>query len=168
MNEITNKVADSSLEIFDLETYYPTGVRTQIDLSQWLHEGLLLKEKEFRTALKNHNWSQYENHFVAIACSTDAILPAWATSLVAVHLQPYAQQIFFGKKDTIDTLLYHQILTQIDYSRYQDKPVILKGCSKKPVPEAAYVMAIQQLQRVAKSILFGEACSAVPLYKMSK
>ena len=103
MDEIINKVANSSLQVFDLEDYYPSGIRTQIDISQWLEQGFLLKEKEFREALKNHDWSQYHNHFVAIYCATDAILPAWATILVTVHLQPYAKKIYLGKKDEIDT-----------------------------------------------------------------
>lgn len=168
MNEIINKVANSVLEVFDLEEYYPSGTRVQIDIAQWLEEGFLLKEIFFREALKNHNWSQYQNHFVAIYCSTEAILPAWATILVTVHLQPFAKKIILGKKEEIDTLLYNEILAQVDYSIYQGKPVILKGCSKKPVPEAAYIMAIQHLQKVAKSVMFGEACSAVPLYKNKK
>ncbi|WP_333693587.1 DUF2480 family protein [Flavobacterium sp.] len=165
MNEITNKVANSSLEVFDLEDYYPSGIRTQLDIAQWLEEGFLLKEKDFREALKNHDWSQYQNHLVAIHCSTEAILPAWATILVAVQLQPYAKKIILGKKEEIDSILYTEILNQIDYSVYSNKPVILKGCSKKPVPESAYVIAMQQLQKVAKSVMFGEACSAVPLFK---
>jgi hypothetical protein len=167
MDEIINKVANSILEVFDLEEHYPSGNRIQIDLSQWLEEGFLLKEKEFRLALKNHDWSQYQNHFVAIYCSTEAILPAWASILVTVHLQPHAQKIFLGKKDQIDTFLYQDILSQIDYSNYKGKPVILKGCSKKPVPESAYIIAMQFLQPFAKSIMFGEACSAVPLFKCS-
>jgi hypothetical protein len=165
MNEIINKVANSSLEVFDLEEFYPSGIRTQLDISQWLLEGFLLKEKDFRKALKNHDWSQYQNHFVAIHCSTEAILPAWATILVTVHLQPFAKKIILGKKEEIDTILYNEILSQIDYSNFSNKPVILKGCSKKPVPESAYIFAIQNLQKVAKSVMFGEACSAVPLFK---
>lgn len=168
MNEIINKVANSSLEVFDLEDFYPSGIRTQIDIAQWLEEGFLLKEKNFREVLKNHDWSQYLNHFVAIHCSTDAILPAWATILVTVHLQPFAKKIILGKKEEIDIILYSEILNQIDYSIYSDKPVILKGCSKKPVPESAYIFAIQNLQKVAKSVMFGEACSAVPLFKAPK
>lgn len=165
MDEIINKVANSVLEIFDLEDYYPSGIRIQIDVSQWLEEGFLLKEKEFRESLKNHDWSQYQNQYVAIFCSTDAILPAWATILITVNLQPFAKKTILGKKEDIDVILYTEILNQIDYSTYQDKPTILKGCAKKPVPESAYVLAVQHLQKVAKSIMFGEACSAVPLYK---
>lgn len=168
MDEIINKVANSALEVFDLEDYYPTGIRTQIDLSQWLYDGFLLKEKDFREALKNHDWSQYQNHLVAIHCTTDAILPAWASILVTVHLAPYAKKIIVGKSSDIDTVVYQELLSSLDYSNYQDKPVILKGCSKKPVPESAYIFAVQQLQKVAKSIMYGEACSAVPLYKKAK
>ena len=165
MDEIINKVANSVLEVFDLEDFYPNGIRTEVDVSQWLEEGFLLKEKEFREALKNHNWEQYQNQYVGVFCATDAILPAWATILVTVYLQPFAKKIILGKKEAIDVILYAEILNQVDYSIYRDKPVILKGCAKKPVPESAYLLAVQQLQKVAKSIMFGEACSAVPLYK---
>lgn len=168
MDEIINKVANSVLEVFDLEDYYPTGIRTQIDLSQWLYDGFLLKEKDFREALKKHDWTQYQDHLVAIDCSTDAILPAWASILVTVHLTPYAKKIILGKVSEIDVIIYQELLSNLDYSIYQDKPVILKGCSKKPVPESAYIFAVQQLQKVAKSIMYGEACSAVPLYKKAK
>lgn len=166
--EIVNKVANSALEVFDLEDYYPKGIRTQIDISQWLLEGFLLKEKDFRDALKNHDWPQYENHFVAINCSTDAIIPAWATILVTVYLAPFAQKVVTGNLSDLETALYQEILPTLDYSVYQDKPVILKGCSRKPVPESAYILAIQKLQHYARSIMYGEACSAVPLFKKAK
>jgi len=166
--EIINKVANSVLEVFDLEDYYPKGIRTQIDISQWLYEGFLLKEKDFREALKEHNWSHYQDHFVAIHCATDAIIPAWASILVTTYVAPFAQKVVLGSVSDLETSLYQDILSKIDYSKYHDKPVILKGCSKKPVPESAYVIAIQQLQQVAKSVMYGEACSAVPLFKKSK
>ena len=168
MDEIINKVANSVLEVFDLEDYYPSGIRTQIDISQWLLEGFLLKEKDFREALKNHNWKQYENQYVAINCSTDAIIPAWASILVTVYLSPFAKKVVMGNLSDLETTLYQEILSTLDYSIYQDKPVILKGCSKKPVPESAYIIAIQKLQPFAKSIMYGEACSAVPLFKKGK
>jgi len=168
MEEIINKVANSSLEVFDLEDYYPSGIRTQIDISQWLFEGFLLKEKDFRESLKNHDWSQYQNHLVAIYCSTDAIIPAWASILVTTYVSPFAQKVVLGMINDLETALYQEILSKIDYSQYQDKPIILKGCSKKPVPESAYIIAIQELQKVAKSIMYGEACSAVPLFKKAK
>lgn len=168
MDEIINKVANSSLEVFDLEDYYPKGIRTQIDISQWLYEGFLLKEKDFREALKNHDWSQYQDHFVAIHCSTEAIIPAWASILVTTHVAPLAQKVILGTISDLESALYQEILSKIDYSEYQDKPVIIKGCSKKPVPESAYVLAAQYLQPIAKSIMYGEACSAVPLFKKPK
>ena len=168
MDEIVNKVANSVLEVFDLEDYYPTGIRTQIDISQWLLEGYLLKEKDFREALRNHDWKQYENHYVAINCSTDAVIPAWASILVTVYLSPFAKKVVIGNLSDLETALYQEILPTLDYSKYQDKPVILKGCSKKPVPENAYIEAIQKLQPFAKSIMYGEACSAVPLFKKGK
>jgi hypothetical protein len=166
--EIINKVANSALEVFDLEDYYPKGTRTQIDISQWLYEGFLLKEKDFREALKNHDWTQYQGHFVAIHCSTDAIIPAWASILVVSHALPFVGKAVLGNLSDLETSMYQDILSKIDYSVYQDKPVILKGCSKKPVPESAYILAIQYLQPVAKSIMYGEACSAVPLFKKAK
>ncbi|MEY2629266.1 MAG: hypothetical protein RLZZ469_161 [Bacteroidota bacterium] len=168
MDEIINRVANSALEVFDLEDYYPNGTRTQIDLAQWLLEGFLLKEKDFREALKNHDWTQYHNHFVAIHCSTDAIVPAWATILVTTYLTPFAKKVVLGTISDLNTALYQEILPTLDYTVYQDKPVIIKGCSKKPVPESAYIMAVQRLQPFAKSIMYGEACSAVPLYKKAK
>lgn len=164
-DEIINKVANSVLEVFDLEDYYPKGIRTQIDISQWLLEGYLLKEKDFRETLKNHDWSQYQDSFVAINCSTDAIIPAWASILVTIHLSPFAKKVVVGNLNDLETALYHEILPSIDYSKYQDKPVIIKGCSKKPVPESAYILATQKLWPFAKSIMYGEACSAVPLFK---
>ncbi|HEX8574863.1 MAG TPA: DUF2480 family protein [Flavobacterium sp.] len=167
-DKIINKVANSVLEVFDLEDYYPKGTRTLIDISQWLYEGFLLKEKDFRESLKNHNWLQYQDHYVAIHCSTDAIIPAWVAVLVTVHVTPFAKKVVLGNSNDLETALYQDILAGIDYSRYQNKPVILKGCSKKPVPESAYVMVIQYLQPYAKSIMYGEACSAVPLFKAQK
>ena len=168
MNEIVNKVANSTLEVFDLEDYYIAGTRTQIDLSQWLFEGFILKEKEFRESLKNHNWEQYENLFVAINCSTDAILPAWASVLVTVYASKAAKKVVLGNFNDLETALYQTEISKIDFSIYNDKAVILKGCSKKPVPQSAYIFAIQELQKNAKSVMYGEACSAVPLFKKAK
>jgi hypothetical protein len=168
MDEITNKVAESKLEVFDLEDYYPKGQRVQIDISQWLIEGFLLKEKEFRESLKNHDWTQYQDQLVAVHCSTDAIVPAWSSILVALQLAPYAKKIVDGTIADLDASLYEELLPKIDYSNYQNKSMIIKGCSKKPVPVRAYVLAAHYLQPFAKSIMYGEACSAVPLYKALK
>lgn len=168
MEEIVNKVANSVLEVFDLEDYYPKGVRTQIDISQWLLEGFLLKEKDFREQLKKHDWSQYQDQYVAINCSTDAIVPAWASILVAIQLAPFAKKIINGTIEDLEASLYEGLLSKIDYSVYLNKPIIIKGCSRKPVPMRAYVLAAHYLQPFARSIMYGEACSAVPLYKASR
>ena len=164
-DEIINKVANSILVIFDLEDYYPTGIRKQIDISQWLLEGFLLKEKDFREHLKKHDWSQYQDQYVAINCSTDAIVPAWASILVTIQLAPFAKKIINGTLEDLDASLYEELLSKIDYSIYKNKSVIIKGCSRKPVPMRAYVLAAHYLQPFARSIMYGEACSAVPLYK---
>lgn len=164
-DEIVNRVANSALQVFDLEDYYPSGDRVSLDISVWLWQGMVLREKEFRDALKEHNWQQYEGKFVALYCSEDAIVPAWAYMLVTTYLLPVAKRVIQGTTSQIDLLLYQEILDGLDYSPYADKPVIIKGCSRKPVPQEAYIMATQKLQPVAKSIMFGEACSSVPLYK---
>ena len=163
--EIINRVANSALQVFDLEDYYPEGERKVIDISEWLLEGFVLREKDFRATLKDHNWEQYKDAYVAVHCSTDAIVPAWAYMLVSTYLQPFAKKVIQGTIANLDVQLYQEILSEIDYSEYTGKPVIVKGCSKKPVPQEAYVMAVQKLMPFAKSLMFGEACSAVPLYK---
>ncbi len=168
MEEIVNKVASSSLVVFDLEDYYPKGIRTQIDISKWLLEGFLLKEKDFREHLKHHDWSQYQDQLVAINYSTDVVISAWAKLLVAIHLVSFAKKVVNGNLEDLDSSIYQEILAAIDYSIYKDKPIIIKGCSKKPVPESAYILAASYLQPFARSIMYGEACSAVPLYKKSK
>ncbi len=163
--EIINRVANSALQVFDLEDYYPEGERKVIDISEWLLEGFVLREKDFRATLKDHNWEQYKDAYVAVYCSTDAIVPAWAYMLVSTYLQSFAKKVIQGTIANLDVQLYQEILSGIDYTEYTGKPVIVKGCSKKPVPQEAYVMAVQKLMPFAKSLMFGEACSAVPLYK---
>lgn len=167
-NEIVNKVAQSSLVVFDLEDYYPEQQAVVLDIAQWLHQGFILKEKEFRTALKDFDFSIYNNKLVALTCSTDAILPSWAFMLVTVYVQPFAQMINQGTTNDLYIAYYQQFINTIDFSIYQDQPVIIKGCSKKAIPEEAYVMATQKMMQYARSIMFGEACSAVPIYKRKK
>ena len=164
-DQIVNKVANSKLEVFDLEDYYFVGNRIQIDISIWLEDGFLLKEKDFRETLANQNWAQYQDAFIAVNCATNAIIPAWAIILVATYLIPFAKKTVNGNLYDLETSLYQDALASIDYTFYSGKPVILKGCSKKPVPESAYVFALEKLLPIAKSIMYGEACSAVPLFK---
>lgn len=168
MEEIINKVAQSSLVVFDLEDYYPDDHVVDLDVSQWLVEGFLLRETDFRAQLKATDWTPYEDKYVALYCATDAILPAWAFALVAVHLAPFALKIIHGSKELAIIEWYQDILNKLDYTDYFEKPVILKGCSKKAVPNQVYTLAIQKLIKVSKSVMFGEACSAVPLYKAKK
>lgn len=165
MNEIINRVAQSPLMTFDLEDYFPSNSPINIDLSQWLHEGFILMEKPFREALKNHDWRVYSGQIVALNCSTDAILPAWAYLLVSSYVLPQTSYVYQASIKQVMSLYYQDLLKKLDYSVYQGKPVILKGCSKKAVPEEAYVLALQHLHGVAKSVMFGEACSAVPVFK---
>ncbi len=165
MDEILNKVANSALVVFDLEDFYPKENRSEIDISQWLLEGFLLKEKDYRAQLNQYNWAQYQGQNVAVFCSTEAIVPAWAAVLVTIQLAPFAKKIISGTFEDLDSALFQELLSKIDYSVYEGKSVILKGCSKKPVPMSAYVLAAQFLQPFAKSIMYGEACSAVPLFK---
>lgn len=163
--EIVNRVAKSPIITFDLEDLYPKGTRIQLDISQWLFEGFLLKEKEFRTAVSAHNWSQYQDHYLALYCSTDAILPAWAFLLVATHATPFCKKVITGSLEELESILYATIIEGIDTAPYTDKPVIIKGCANKPIPANAYLLLGQKLQPVAKSLMYGEACSAVPLFK---
>ena len=163
--EIINRVANSELITFDLEDYYPEGVRFPFDLKDWLYEGLVLREKEFRQHVKTYVWSQHKDHFIALFCSTEAIIPDWAFMLIALHLQPYAKKVVFGNLESLETALYQDVIGQLEISAFENKPVIIKGCSKKPVPTSAYVMITNKLKPVARSIMFGEACSSVPLFK---
>jgi hypothetical protein len=165
MDEIVNKVAQSSLKVFDLEDYFPDDHVVDLDISQWLLEGFILKESDFREQLKNMDWSQFDDKYVALYCSTDAVLPAWAFALVTVHLAPFALKVIHGSRQAVTIEWYQDILNKLDYTDYFQKPVILKGCSKKSVPNEVYTLAIQKLMQISKSVMFGEACSAVPLYK---
>ena len=165
MSEIINRVAQSKLITFDLEDYYPRGERKVLDIKDWLYEGFILREKEFRAHVDAHNWSIYQDAYVALQCSSDAIIPGWAFMLVASKLQPYAKKVVQGNLETLETALYQTILEKLDVTEFTDKPIIIKGCSKKPVPENAYLMAVSKIQEVAKSVMYGEACSSVPLFK---
>jgi len=165
MDEIVNKVAQSSLMVFDLEDYYPDNHVVDLDISQWLVEGFILIETDFRAQLKSTDFSSYQDKYVAIYCSSEAILPAWTFALVAANIAPYALKVINGNKELAVIAWYQDILNKLDYTDYFQKPVILKGCSKKAVPNQVYTLAIQKIMKVAKSVMFGEACSAVPLYK---
>jgi len=128
-------------------------------------EGIVLRESEFREKAKEHDWSQYENKYVALFCSTDAIIPGWAYLLLSLHLAPFAKKVIVGSLEVLESILFAELLQNTDFSEYENKPVIIKGCAHKPIPQNAYVLLAQKLQLFAKSIMYGEACSSVPLYK---
>ncbi len=164
--EIVNRVANNkNLITFDLEDYYPDGKRVLFDIKDWLYEGLILREKEFRAYVSQHNWAQYQDQYLTFTCSVDAIIPGWAYLLLTSTAIPYAKKVAVGSLETLETMLYQEIIANLDVSIYQDKLLIIKGCTNKPVPEGAYIYLIQKLQPVAKSIMYGEACSSVPLFK---
>lgn len=166
--EIVNRVANSKLVTFNLEDFYPRGERILFDIQDWLLEGLVLREGVFREKAAAHDWSRYKDSYVALTCSTDAIIPAWAYMLLSTYLQPYAKKVVVGDLDVLETILYSEIISNLDVADLQDKPVIIKGCSHKPVPQNAYILLIAKLQPVAKSLMYGEACSSVPLFRKSK
>jgi hypothetical protein len=166
--QIVNRVSNSALITFDLEEFYQPGERVVIDIKDQLFQGLILKEKDFRDFIKTHNWSQYQNKFVAITCSEDAIIPTWAYMLISSALQPFARKIVFGTLDDLENKIYADVLSQIDWTKYDQAKVVIKGCSKVAVPLSAYVEVTQRLRPYAQSIMFGEACSTVPVFKRSK
>jgi len=164
-DEIINRVANSTLVTINLEDFYPEGQRILFDIKDWLYEGLVLREKEFRQEVNSHDWKQYQDNYVALTCSTDAIIPAWAYMLLSTQLEPYAVKVAIGNLDLLETSIYQDIINKLDVSEFKDKPIIIKGCSNKPVPTNAYVMLTSVLKPLAKSIMYGEACSSVPLFK---
>jgi len=164
-NIIINKVAESALTTIDLEEYYPKGETAVFDLKDHLFMGLILKEKDFRAALQTYDWEQFRDKIVAITCSVDAIIPMWAYMLVASNLQPVAKEVVFGEeKSLLQTLLLRNI-SQIKGEEYADKRVVVKGCGDVPMSEAAYVEITNKIRPFVKSIMYGEPCSTVPIFK---
>lgn len=168
MDSIVNKVAQSGLITIDLEEFYPPGERVLFDIKDLLFQGLILREKDFREYIKNEDWSKYKDKYVALICSADAIVPTWAYMLLATHLEPFAKKVVFGNLETLETILYNELLSKIKIEDYKDARIVIKGCGNLPVPKAAYVQITSLLRPVAKSIMYGEPCSTVPLYKKMK
>ena len=162
---IENKVASSSLITLNLEDYFNKGERVVLDIKPWLFMELILKEKDFREQVKKHDWTQYVEKNVAFVCSSDAIVPTWAYMLLAVNIEPYANRYVFGNIDVLNTILYQDALQKINPIDFTDARVIIKGCSDVPVPVSAYVEITHKLTPHVKSIMYGEACSNVPIYK---
>ncbi|MCW5912202.1 MAG: DUF2480 family protein [Cyclobacteriaceae bacterium] len=164
-DEIINRVSNSQLVTFDLEELYTPGERVLFDVKSLLFQELILREKDFRDFIKTHNWSQYQDKFVAITCSADAIVPTWAYMLLASSLQPYAAIVIFGSLQDLEARLFEQALNKVDWQKFDKAKVVVKGCSKVEVPVLAYVEAVNRLRPVAQSIMYGEPCSTVPVFK---
>ncbi|SKB72966.1 Protein of unknown function [Parapedobacter luteus] len=162
---IVNKVAQSGLVTVDLAHFAPQGDRVLYDIKDNLFHGLILREKDFREFVKTHDWAQYTGKYVAITCTADAIVPTWAYMLLANRLAPYAEEVVFGDLATMETLLYERALAHVDMEVYRDQRVVVKGCGDIEVPESAFVKFTAMLSKVAKSIMYGEPCSTVPVFK---
>lgn len=174
MDEIINKVEKSGLKEINLENFYIQGERYLLDIKQYLtsfsfgegkEEAFILKEKDFREYVKTHDWTKYKDKLVAITCTADAVIPTWAYMLIATVLQSYAKKFVFGDLKTLETVLFQESLSKMNPEEFRDKKIIIRGCSNLPVPESAYVELTRILVPFAKSIMYGEACSTVPLMK---
>ncbi len=163
--EIINKVTDSALTTINLEDYYPKEEVAVFDMKDYLFMGLILKEKDFREALKNLDLTVFANKAVAVTCSADAVIPVWAYMLVASYIQPVAKDIIFGNEEELKKQLLLQNISTLPVNEFADKRIVIKGCGDLPIGEAAYLQATKLLRPVAKSIMYGEPCSTVPIFK---
>jgi hypothetical protein len=162
---IVNKVAQSGLLTVDLAHYAPDHEIVVYDIKENLFHGLILKEKDFREIVKNHDWSIYQDKIVAITCSADAIVPTWAYMILTNKMTPYAQRVAYGTREEIYRDLFIEKLNSMDYSEFADQRIVVKGCGDIPVPESAFVLFTSKLTPIVKSIMYGEPCSTVPVYK---
>jgi len=165
MEEIVNKVAKSKLITIDIEDYYNHAEKATYDLADQLFQGLILREKDFRDHVKNHDWEAYEGKNVAITCSADAIVPTWAYMLVSASLSPYAKEMYFGNEEDLDKQLLLANINKINVEEYKDAKIVVKGCGELNIGPYAYVELTKMLQPYCSSIMFGEPCSTVPVYK---
>ncbi|WP_295721296.1 DUF2480 family protein [Mucilaginibacter sp.] len=162
---IVNKVAQSGLVTLDPAAFYPAGERVIYDIKDNLFHGLMLREKDLRDFIKEHDFTQYEGKNVGITCSADAIVPTWAYMLLANRMAPYAREIVFGDMAVLETVLFEKEIAKADLEQYSGQRVVLKGCGDTAVPVSAYVELTKRLTPIVKSIMFGEPCSTVPIYK---
>ena len=162
---VLNKVAESGLVTIDLEQYYPGEEIKTFDLKDFLFRGLIIKEKDFREALKNVDWEQYSNTNVAVTCTADAIIPVWAYMLVATYLQPVSNTVILGEESKLIEILLLQNISKINKEEFQNKRIVIKGCGGLPVPDSAYLQITSVLLPYVKSIMYGEPCSTVPVFK---
>jgi hypothetical protein len=165
---LVNRVANSGLITLRLEEFFPQEELALFDLKAFLFMELILKEKDFREALAAHDWAQYEGKNLAVFCSADAIIPVWAYMLVTVYAAPFAKDVFQGTAEEFYKHAFQKALDKLNAEAYADQRIVIKGCSEKPVPPSAYVELTRKLQPIAKSIMYGEPCSTVPIYKKPK
>ena len=163
--EIVNKVSGSGLVTIDLEEFIVPGERILFDIKPHLFQELLLREKDFREFIKSNDWSAYKDKLVALTCTSDAIVPTWAYMLLAIALEPFAKKVVFGNLDDLENTLFTEALSKLDVSKYKDARIVIKGCGDKKIPVNAYVQITELLKPHVKSIMYGEPCSTVPLYK---
>ena len=163
--EIINKVENSSLKTIDLDLLVPKTPRVIFDIKNWLKNDLILIEKDFRELIKNHNWNQYLGKYVSIQCSNNAIIPDWAFLLVSKSLKELEIENFIGSLYVMEHIIMKKTIDKLDLSSFKNKSIIIKGCSRKSIPKASYSFLIDRLQPIAKKIMFGEACSSVPIFK---
>jgi len=163
--EITNRVENSSLKTLDLDFFYPKVDKVSFDIKPWLKDDLLVIEKDFRKSINQFNWETFKNKAVAIECSVDAIVPHWAYMLISSKLKSLSIKNIIGNIENLEILLINEAINNFNFSDYKDKPIIIKGCSEQKIPLASYSIILEKLQTIAKSIMFGEACSSVPVYK---
>ncbi|MDF2455676.1 MAG: hypothetical protein K0R51_1669 [Cytophagaceae bacterium] len=164
-DEIVNRVATSALKTIDLDDFYASGERMAFDMASLLFQGLILREKDFREFVASHDWSLYKDKNVAVYCSADAIIPSWAVMVLITKLQPVAHQVIFGTLEELEHKLFSDALSSIDLSSYKDSKVVIKGCGKHPVPAYAFAELTRLLTPYVSSLMYGEPCSTVPVYK---
>jgi hypothetical protein len=166
---IVNKIKQSKLETIDLQQFHDETPVAELDIKDFLYEELMLKEELYRENIEQHNWSQYEGQYLRVYCSTDAIVATWAYMLVATYAQPYAEEVFFGTEESMRFELFRRNMSSLEWGEYKDGFVLLKGCSDIKVPEQVYVLATQKLLNAGvKKLMYGEACSNVPIYKQPR
>jgi hypothetical protein len=165
MSEIVNRVEASGIITLDLEELIPDNIQSHIDIKDQLFQGLILREKDFRAWVKEHDWSQYQNHDVAIYCSADAVVPTWAYMLIASAISPVTSSVYFTQPDNLSAMIAERAISQIDTIKYSDCRVVIKGCGNRDISNHAYVQLTSKLVPIAKSVMFGEPCSTVPVFK---
>jgi len=167
--EIVNRIAESGLITLDLEQFIPEDQNIAVfDLKDYLFMGMILKEKDFRSALTEHDWDQYQDKYLAVHCSADAIIPMWAYMLIASYAQPFAKEIIFGSTNELKNQILVRNITALNVNDYDQKRVVVKGCGDFPIAESAYLEITKKLRPHVKSLMFGEPCSTVPIYKKAK